>query len=70
MVADMTKNIYVNTPMESDLVEKLDEMVMKKESTRAQMIRLLVREAYEEFKRDEAHRKTILDTARRMKAIK
>lgn len=44
-----TDRIFVNTPMEADLVERLDRMVTKKESTRAQTIRLLVRAAVDEF---------------------
>jgi metal-responsive CopG/Arc/MetJ family transcriptional regulator len=41
--------IFVNTPMEAELVEKLDEMVEANESTRAQFIRLLIKKNYEEF---------------------
>lgn len=44
---EVVDRIFVNTPMESDLVEKLDTMVKAKESTRAQFIRLLVRQAWE-----------------------
>jgi metal-responsive CopG/Arc/MetJ family transcriptional regulator len=43
------EKIFVNTLMEPDLVEKLDEMVKENESSRAQFIRLLVRQKYEEF---------------------
>lgn len=67
---DNTPTKYVNTPMDDELVGKLDEMTQAKESTRAQLIRLLVREAYEEFKRDEAHKKHLLDAARKIKGGK
>jgi metal-responsive CopG/Arc/MetJ family transcriptional regulator len=40
---------FVNIPMEPDLVEKLDELVEDHGSTRAQLIRLLVKQRYEEF---------------------
>lgn len=40
---------FVNTLMDADLVEKLDEMVEDHGSTRAQFIRLLVRQKYDEF---------------------
>jgi metal-responsive CopG/Arc/MetJ family transcriptional regulator len=43
------ERIFVNTPMEPDLAEKLDEMVEEHGSTRAQFIRLLVKQRYEEF---------------------
>lgn len=44
---------FVNAPIDQELLEKLDTMVKAKESTRAQFIRLLVREAWEEFERIE-----------------
>lgn len=43
------ERVFVNTPMETDLVEKLDEMVEDHGSTRAQFIRLLVKQRYDEF---------------------
>lgn len=63
-----TDRIFVNTPMELDLVERLDRMVSKKESTRAQTIRLLVRAAVDEFEREEAHKTNLLNAARKIKA--
>lgn len=56
-----TDRTFVNAPIDQELLEKLDEMVAKKESTRAQLIRLFIREAYEQFQRDEA---------RKMKAVR
>lgn len=41
-----TRN-FVNTPLDSDLLERLDEMVGEDESTRAQFIRLLIRREWE-----------------------
>jgi metal-responsive CopG/Arc/MetJ family transcriptional regulator len=38
---------FINTLMEGDLVEKLDVLVEDHGSTRAQFIRLLVRQAWE-----------------------
>lgn len=43
----MEDRIFVNTPMETDLLEKLDEMARKNEQTRAQLIRLLIRQRWE-----------------------
>ena len=48
-MAEEENRVFVNTPMEADLVEKLDEMVVDHGSTRAQFIRLLVRERWDEF---------------------
>jgi len=58
-----TDRIFVNTPMEADLVERLDRMVTEKDSTRAQTIRLLVRAAVDEFEREQAHKRNLLDAA-------
>lgn len=62
METTMTKEerIFVSTPVDSDLLEKLDEMAAAKESSRAQLIRLFIREKYEEFQRDEKHKKNLL----------
>jgi metal-responsive CopG/Arc/MetJ family transcriptional regulator len=49
-MANEDEKTFVNTPMEPDLVEKLDEMVEEYESSRAQFIRLLVKQRYEEFR--------------------
>jgi metal-responsive CopG/Arc/MetJ family transcriptional regulator len=51
------KQIFVNTPVDPDLLEKLDAMVEENESTRAQYIRLLIKKQWEERKRDEAGKK-------------
>jgi metal-responsive CopG/Arc/MetJ family transcriptional regulator len=48
-MAEEENRTFVNTPMESDLVEKLDEMVKDHGSSRAQFIRLLVRQKYDEY---------------------
>lgn len=56
----MTKDepkTFVNTLVDNDLLEKLDEMAAAKESTRSQLIRLFIREKYEEFKHVEKLRK-------------
>ena len=47
---------YVNTPMDNELVKKLDAMVEKKESTRAQFIRLLVKQAWEQHEAEQFDR--------------
>lgn len=49
MAEEKEERIFVNTPMEPDLVEKLDQMVEETESTRAQFIRLLVKRQWNEF---------------------
>ena len=46
---DQEERVFVNTPMEPDLVKQLDEMVSDHGSTRAQFIRLLVKQRYDEF---------------------
>lgn len=54
---DETKQIYVNTPVDLDLLEKLDVMVGENESTRAQYIRLLIKKQWEERERNMAGKK-------------
>jgi metal-responsive CopG/Arc/MetJ family transcriptional regulator len=49
MAEEKEDRVFVNTPMESDLVEKLDKMVEETESTRAQFIRLLIKKQWNEF---------------------
>ena len=50
MESEMSEDkVFVNTLMEPELVEKLDEMVNDHGSSRAQFIRLLVRQKYDEF---------------------
>ena len=46
---ETNERIFVNTPMDPELIKKLDEMVRENESSRAQFIRLLVRKQYNEF---------------------
>lgn len=46
---DLEERTFVNTPMGPELVRKLDEMVEDHGSTRAQFIRLLVNQRYDEF---------------------
>ena len=50
-MADTENKVWVNTLMEKDAVEKLDEMVKDNGSTRAAFIRLLVDREYEQRKR-------------------
>lgn len=58
---------FVNTPMDEDLLKKLDEMVEQNESTRAQFIRLLIRQKWEvEYQTPE---ETKRKTNPRMRAI-
>ena len=52
-----TKQIFVNTPVDADLLEKLDVMVEENESTRAQYIRLLIKKQWEERQRELAGKK-------------
>jgi len=69
-IMDKPKTQNVPTPMDDELLAKLDEMVEKKEQSRAGLIRLFVREKYEEFVREEAHKAELLSTVRKMKAMK
>lgn len=50
--------VFVNTQMETDLVEKLDTMVDAKGQTRAGLIRLLVKQAWERHISEEYDRTT------------
>ena len=52
---------FVNTPMDDDLIEKLDEMVEASESTRAQFIRLQIRRAYDEFQHMKHIKKVVVE---------
>ena len=51
MDTDNDRKTFVNTLMDNELLEKLDKMVGRHESTRAQFIRLLIRNAWEEEQR-------------------
>jgi metal-responsive CopG/Arc/MetJ family transcriptional regulator len=42
--------VWVNTLMEKEIADKLDEMVSENGSTRAAFVRLLIENAYEERK--------------------
>lgn len=57
MTDETTKQIFVNTPVDLDLLEKLDVMVGENESTRAQYIRLLIKKQWEERERNMAGKK-------------
>lgn len=46
---------FVNAPIDQELLEKLDIMVKAKESTRAQFIRLLVRQEWENKREAEGY---------------
>lgn len=61
MLATMekTKTQNVPTPFDDDLLTKLDEMVEADEQTRAGFIRLLVRQRWEQFNRDRAHKQAL-----------
>ena len=52
--------VWVNTLMEKDLANKLDEMVAEYGSTRAAFIRLLIDREHKEHKRIEAGKKNLL----------
>lgn len=64
-MADTENKVWVNTLMEKDAVEKLDEMVKDNGSTRAAFIRLLVDREYEQRKR----MKKILTKVSRKQAV-
>lgn len=59
-MADTEKNIWVNTLMDKELADKLDEMVVENASTRAAFIRLLIDREYKERKRVETQKKSSL----------
>ena len=62
---------FVNTPMEDDLLEKLDIMVKDTESTRAQFIRLLIRKSWNEFEHlGEIKARAVTPTLNKIKAVK
>lgn len=67
-VKEETQN--VPTPMDRDLLGKLDFMVEKQSQTRAGFIRFLVKQAWEELQRDEKHRNNLIDATRKAKAAK
>lgn len=52
MADETTKQIFVNTPMDVETLEKLDAMVAENESTRAQYIRLLIKQKWDERQRE------------------
>lgn len=59
-MADTEKNVWVNTLMDKELADKLDEMVTENGSTRAAFIRLLIDQEYKERKRIAAQKKISL----------
>ena len=70
MADETTKQIFVNTPMDGETLEKLDVMVDENESTRAQFIRLLIKQRWEDRQRDRAGKKNfsnkLKNTTKRM----
>lgn len=56
-MADTEKNVWVNTLVEKELADKLDEMVAENGSTRAAFVRLLIKREYEERERNTAGKK-------------
>lgn len=46
---DNTKTKFVNTPVDNDLLEKIDIMAEKQENTRAGIVRLAIRQLWQEF---------------------
>jgi metal-responsive CopG/Arc/MetJ family transcriptional regulator len=47
------KTRFVNTPMDADLIEKLDIMAQKQENTRAGIVRLAVKKLWREFEKED-----------------
>jgi metal-responsive CopG/Arc/MetJ family transcriptional regulator len=66
-MADTEKNVWVNTLMEKELADKLDEMVKDNGSTRAAFIRLLIEREYAERKHLQAIKKNY---SRKITAVK
>ena len=67
-MADTEKNVWVNTLVEKELADQLDEMVEENGSTRAAFVRLLIKREYVERKRLEAGKKNYsrkLETSRK-----
>jgi len=62
------KQVFVNTPMDSETLEKLDVMVGENESSRAQYIRLLIKRQWEERERNEAQKKSFYPTSVKSKS--
>lgn len=59
-MADTEENVWVNTLMDKELADQLDEMVADNGSTRAAFIRLLIKREYAERKREKAQKKSLL----------
>lgn len=54
------KTSFVNTPIDKDLLEKVDIMAQKQENTRAGIVRLALRQLWEDFQRAENLKSRIL----------
>lgn len=60
LMAKEEPKTFVNTLMDQDLLAKLDEMVKRREMTRAQFVRWLIRQAAEEDERVERLKDTVI----------